>query len=307
MSALNSWASLGPHIALAGQLFSDGSTRVTDWLNTALLRTTDRNFSTLFTDHIDWPGATADDYLHLIVTLPDGKVLGGIRFFGGDVARPFVELIAHDLRPPVDWAKIARAIAAEWQLFRPRSFRVFLTAAEEMPPEAQLDMNVHAAPYRAMAKPAAEVTLTQFPTVDAAIAMVRQRYDALATEAPDLARVITPATAKELQSWHTNGTLHALRQSGPITGLIATDPGKVEWIDGDVVTEEVVLPAHAGQGLAAAAQTALAARSTQPETLLLGTIAALNIASHRTALRAGRPVIARYAFVPLKPFANAPP
>ena len=64
--------------------------------------------------------------------------------------------------------------------------------------------------------------------------------------------------------------------------------------------EEVIALEHAGHGYAASAQAAFATLpGNDPAALLVGTIDALNVASRRTAERAGRTNVMDYLFVDL--------
>ena len=65
-----------------------------DWFERQRERTRERAFARLFADYLDLPGVVESDYLHRIVEADGLRLLGGIRFYGRDVARPFVELIA---------------------------------------------------------------------------------------------------------------------------------------------------------------------------------------------------------------------
>jgi hypothetical protein len=79
-----------------------------------------------------------------------------------------------------------------------------------------------------------------------------------------------------------------------IIGLFAVAPGRIGWLDGDEVNEEVVDVDHAGHGYAASAQREWASGRTHDgdgDRLLVGTIDGHNHASRATARRAGRPSV----------------
>ena len=309
--ALSDWPSLVGHRDLADRLFGPaGRDRVQDWFDRQCDRVDDPEFARLFTDHISLPGIAPADYAHRVVRAEGCRVLGGIRFFNGRVDRPFVELVAWAAEDGSEagWTRLRRMVLRDWAAFRPRSLRVLVPADTALPDDAVTDMTVHAATYRAMAAgPAAEtaVHLTPFEDVRVAVRTMRQRYaDVAATDAALAANV--GATAQDdLAALHHAGRLLAILNDGRVVGLIATEAGAVAWVAGDVVVEQVIGTAHAGRGLAAAAQQTLArAMSAHPlsaraDTLLLGTIDRHNIASRKAALRAGRPAILRYAFIPL--------
>ena len=288
------------------------------WFAAQLERTGDRAFARLFADHLDLPGVAESDYLHRTVEAEGLRLLGGIRFYGQDVARPFVEGIAWT---PVDgegndrqalWSastleRLSRIAAREWRAFSPTHLRVHRpedgSAARTLPrPPAgtTTDVSVHVADVRRMAPDAGAVALRP-ASVDEAVALVGARFEALGRDDPALARNVTPADADALAECAAADSLFAMRAGGATVGLIATLPGAIDWIEGEVVVEEVVSVAHAGRGHAAAAQRALAARYAREGRArrLIGTVDGGNVASRRSAVRAGRPAVSRYLFVPL--------
>ncbi len=304
MPAEVSWTSLAPQRLVARRLFGrEGGAKLVDaWLAAQLGRVDDPAFARLFSDHIDLPGIEPADYNHRLIEARGLRLLGGIRFFGGDVERPFVEVVAWSgAGAPEIWPALRRIVADAWTEFRPNALRVLVTPDTPLPADAASDMTVHAAPCGRMAPDDGRVRLEPFADAAEAVALVRARYGVLARTDPDLARGVQAATPFEIKAWHARGTLFAIRRDGRTVGMIAVEDGAVEWLQGRVVTEEVVAAAFAGSGLATAVQRALAARLAvvEPDTLLLGTILERNRASYATAIRAGRPVVMRYAFLPL--------
>lgn len=83
-----------------------------------------------------------------------------------------------------------------------------------------------------------------------------------------------------------------------VVGAFAVVPGRIGWIEGDEVHEEVVDAEHAGNGYASSAQRAWAGRQLENgDQLLIGTIDAHNHASRRTAWRAGRSCVLEDVFL----------
>ena len=317
------WRSLDALADLARRLPPGGASdldALDRWLDAQLARTTDRAFARLFPDHLDLPGVVEPDYLHRTVEADGLRLLGGIRFYGQDVARPFVEAIAWT---PMDddggvgdddarsaWSastveRLRRIAAREWRAFSPTHLRLHRpeTGSRTPPPPpagTTTDVSVHVADVRRMMPDTGEVALRP-AGVDEAVSLVGARFEALGRDDPALARNVTPADAETLAECAAAGSLFAMRSGGATVGLIATLPGAIDWIEGEVVMEEVVSVAHAGRGHAAAAQRALAARYAREGRArrLIGTIDGANVASRRSAERAGRPAVSRYLFVPL--------
>ncbi|WP_308389372.1 GNAT family protein [Acidithiobacillus sp. AMEEHan] len=115
-----------------------------------------------------------------------------------------------------------------------------------------------------------------------------------------LAAEVHPADLDDLTACATNGTLDFITIDGVVAGLIATEPGEIDWVRGYVVIEEIMAPTRRGHGYAAQAQRLLTARLSEThgsESLIIGTIHHLNIASSQTATRAGRPEVMSYRFL----------
>ena len=319
----SAWPSLAHQIALAERLHGPaGQGRLEDWLATQIERIGSMEFARLFSDHIDLPGVAPLDYAHRQVRVGGRSLIGGIRFYGHDIARPFVEVIAHDFAGlgggatrsgTESLAKLADAIASEWAAFRPLHMRLRVPPNGAVPPNAHIDTHVFVARYSDMAPPDGGVRLAPFANPDEAMAMVRERFAAMERDKPALRRNVSPIEPDYLTELHAEGRVHAIvptalrpasgeaeGSSVAPVGLLAVAPGGVDWIDGDEVMEEVVAVEHAGHGYAASAQAAFAALpSNDPAALLVGTIDALNVASRRTAERAGRANVMDYLFVEL--------
>ena len=298
------WPSLAPIDALAARLLgpADGPAALDAW------------FARLFAEHLDLPGIADDDYLHRIVEAQGLRVLGGIRFHGQDPTRPFVEAIAWrplDADPGFDpWSgdaieRVRTVVGREWRAFSPLRLRLQLAeddaVAAALPAGWTTDVAVHAADTRAMAPDDGAVALAPFDDPGEALALVEARFAALRRDEPALARNVSPADADALEECHRAGSLFRIVADGATVGLIATLADRIDWLEGEVVTEEIVSVERAGHGYAAAAQRALGTRhaSDSDRRRLIGTIDGANVASARSAERAGRPAVSRYAFVPL--------
>ena len=319
----SAWPSLAHQVALAERLYGPaGQARVQDWLRAQVERIGSQEFARLFSDHIDLPGVAPLDYAHRHVRVGGRSLIGGIRFYGHDIERPFVEVIAHDFADveggaarsgTESLARLAEAVASEWSAFRPLHMRLRVPPSGTVPPNAQVDTHVFVARYSDMAAPDGRVRLAPFADLNGAMAMVRERFAAMDRDEPALRRNVSSIEPDYLTELHAEGRVHAIvptalrrasdgaaRNPEAPVGLLAVAPGGVDWIDGDEVMEEVVAVEHAGHGYAASAQAAFAALpSNDPAALLVGTIDALNVASRRTAERAGRVNVMDYLFVEL--------
>jgi len=292
------WPSLTDELELADALFGHhGHALVATWLEGETARTDDMEFARSFSDHIDLPGIHNEDYLHRRISTSSGNLLGGIRFYGRDVSRPFVEIIAHTFN---DLDRLRDCVSREWSTFAPPYLRLRARPGRLSGANTLLDKSVYVARYRDMRPPAPHVWLHPFDRVEDAEAIMSARYRALAVDDPALARNVFPSAAADLAAWHESGQLRAIRTREAVVGILAVAPGAIGWIAGDEINEEVIAVEHRGHGYAALAQAAWAAHVARDQRqLLIGTIDRLNIASRRTADAAGRRRVLDVVFVAL--------
>ena len=293
------WPSLADELALSQVLFGRrGHDRLAAWLEREEARVNDPEFARSFSDHIDLPGVVTDDYLHRRICTSAGSLLGGIRFYGRDISRPFVEIVAHSFD---DLDRLRDCVAREWWMFAPLALRLRGLPGRFSGPQVVLDKTIHAARCRDMRAPSPQVMLEPFDRVEDAEAMVHTRYQRMADDDPALARNVFPATDDDIRVWHTAGRLHAVRTREAVVGLFAVAPGRVYWINGNEINEEIIAVEHQGHGYAALAQAAWAAHIVHDRCqLLIGTIDRLNTSSRKTAAAAGRPRLLDAVFVSLE-------
>lgn len=294
------WPSLSDQLALAERMFGDGGLAiVTDWLTGEVDHIDDPAFAKLFTDHISLPDIADADYTHRHVRTARGELIGGIRFYGQDTTRPFVEIVAHGFD---DLDRMRDCVRSEWEAFGSLDLRTRALPGTLHHPDARTDVTIHAARHRDIARPDGRVRLEPFGNVEDAVAMVRRRYEAVAAIDPALAANVSAADPDDLRAWHAAGRLRAIVSvaSDERVGLLAIAPGRVAWIEGDEVDEEGVETEHNGHGYAASAQREWAASvASARDRFMVGTIDRLNPASRRTAERAGRPAVLEEVFVRL--------
>jgi hypothetical protein len=292
------WSSLADELAVANEFCgSRGDATVASWLDVEAARTSDRDFALLFSEHAGLAGICTDDYLHRIARTPEGDLLGGIRFYRPDVSRPFVEVIAHSF-DSLD--RLRDYVRGEWSEFRPTSLRLCARPGRHSGPGVVLDQSIYTARNGDMRRSASPVSLRSFTDAEAAIDMVRRRFEYMAIDDPDLAHNVLPQSSDELREWHRTGQVQAVTVGDEPIGVLAIAPGTIRWMEGDEIKEEIIDIAHNGHGYAALAQSAWATHPERdPSRLLIGTIERLNIASRTTAERAGRHRVLDLVFVAL--------
>ncbi len=256
----------------------------------------DTDFAEEFAGHVQLPGIAAADYAHRRIRTRHGELLGGIRFYSRNTARPFVDVLAHNFD---DIDALTDCVVHEWSAFDTAHLRL-RTAPRLLSdrPDVILDETIHLARYREMTSADGRVTLEPFEDPEHAIALVQARYATLADTDPTLANNLSIAAPEDLRCWHQRDQLRAIRRGDTTIGVLAIVSGANGWITGDEIHEEVISETHGGQGYAVSAQTAWARYvATDANQLLIGTIDRHHHASHATAQRAGRPRVLDDIFV----------
>lgn len=298
MKALTYWSSLSDQITLASELFGPltGEQKVADWLAEQLRLVEDTEFAEEFAGHVQLPGIKALDYTHRHIRTRHGELLGGIRFYSRNNARPFVDVLAHNFD---DIDALTECVVHEWSAFGTAYLRL-RTAPRLLSdrPDVILDETIHVAPYRDMTPADGRVTLEPFEDPELAVALIDARYARLACTDPTLANNLSIAAPEDLRRWHQRDQLRAIRWCDNTIGALAIVPGAIGWITGDEIHEEVISEPHAGHGYAASAQTVwVRDMATDADQLLIGTIDRHNHASRATAERAGRPRVLDDIFI----------
>jgi hypothetical protein len=301
MEALTRWPSVNDQVTLANELFSPptGEHKVAGWLAEQMSLVEDVGFAQEFAAHVQLPGIAPLEYAHRHVRSAHGELLGGIRFYARNTARPFVDVLAHSFN---DLDALTDCVLREWSAFNVTYLRLRTKPrlwADR--PDVILDQTIHVARYRDMAPADDRVTLHPFDDPEDAIALVNARYATLAATDHTLANNLSIATPEDLRHWHHSDQLRAIRRCDNTIGVLAIAPGAIGWITGEVINEEVISEAHVGHRYAASAQTAWARyTATDTNQLLIGTIDRHNHTSRATAERAGRPRVLDDIFIALR-------
>ena len=299
MGIVERWPSLRTQVVVAERLFGPrGPHKVVEWLAEQVGFVGDSAFARTFSEHVNLPGIASLDYAHRHIRTARGDLVGGIRFYSRNVARPFVEVVAHSFD---DLDALAACVYAEWSAFGVRYSRL-RTGPEQLirRPGVLLDRTIHTARCRDMAPADGRVVLQAFDTAERAIDMVTARHAHVAATNLALSNNLTAASAEDMRNWHARQQMWAITREPNIVGVLAVAPGSLGWISGQEINEEVIAVAHGGHRYASSAQCAWAhggfAESTD---LLIGTIDRHNHPSRTTAVRAGRPRVLDDVFISL--------
>jgi hypothetical protein len=272
-------------------------------LDEEVRRVDDLDFATSFAASIGL-GASVD-YLPRILEVDGALLLCGIRFFGGDRHRAFVDLIAGEALAG-DCTRAASAAMHAYSSLRPTRARMLVPGLNA--PRVRSGWRVDADQVLAMAPASviAGIASQRTDTVDLvpaspveAAAFVQLGSAHVAKADPVLGARLFPSTIEELGTCQADGHLWWWTIREQRAGLIAARHDEVLGVKGLLMVEEVVAPEFAGRGTAALAQRALARRasSSGADTMIVGTIDASNAPSRATARRAGRGEVASWHFL----------
>ena len=246
-TALPTFRSLQQYVEPLSQLIGPDAAwaRLTAWLNAHLAKVDNATFADRFKSHFPVFNARPSDYTHRIVRTGDMDLLGGIRFYGGESAKPFVDIIAWN--GDFNLSAVLAIARAEWSDFSPTAVRIFVSN-DFIISGGYLDQGLHAARVDRMPAHASSLVLDDTVEIDLAHGLARQKHDEMRQAMPDLAAELFPIDIETLAKCQQNGTLHLIRAGGAAAGLIATLCDQIEFLPCHVVVEEIVLAPFNGRG-----------------------------------------------------------
>ncbi|MEL7237857.1 MAG: hypothetical protein AAGK78_03270 [Planctomycetota bacterium] len=247
----------------------------------------------------DLSGVDAEAFRQRVMERAKGRVIMcGVRFYGGDTSRRFVELVADTKPGDGELDGVLADCLAAYAVLEPVAVRVFAKEKPTLPEGWHVAADTHlvTGTLADIAQhDSAGVVLEDVATEEdaATVAWIASRYAAVEDEA--LRRNISACVADDLAECRETGRACWWKLPGETrpAGLIAVRREADHGVDGFCVVEEVASDWAKGRGSAAQAQAALAGwlLDREPaETLIWGTIDDLNVASQKTAARAGRKV-----------------
>lgn len=270
----------------------------------------DPEFAARFARHCPIPGAQPHDYLHRLVSPAPGQhLLAGIRFKGGDLGWPFIELLAwdHPLHPQDTLARALHHLQREFALFSPRAVRLL---RDDMRPDSlqggpwrlEEDLCYLAAPLDQLQRQERPSGLEQLRVAPARDLSFYPRYlaswQAFQRGQAPWRKEVTRTTEGDFEDCLRFGVVAQAWLGTRWLGLFAARRLTERYFKGYVVQDMMVDQALRGQGWAAALQRgALELLPASHGEWLYGTIHANNTPSLSTALRCGRRRTSTYVFL----------
>jgi L-amino acid N-acyltransferase YncA len=257
-------------------------------------------------------GATPAMYNHRVLEVAGMQVMLGIRFRGGDISIPFVDLVrsSHEITTPAQVEAICDLVRQEFAIFKPLMVRFYQPAHLEFQidvPGSSGDKRVLAAPLTTMlehSKPDGleRVILRRAETLEF-YEQYAETYASIYQERPWLPTESTPESLEDMREYLETGHVFEVLVDGQWAGITGADHRSDEFaLRGFVVLEMLLAKFARGQGLGAAVQYRLAEAlqtSAAPEDVLYGTIGSNNPPMLKTAARVGRVDLGGWIWVDL--------
>lgn len=273
-------------------------------------RISDAAFAREYQQHCPVPGvADPGSYNNRVVELADGsRCLTGIRFRGGDLSRPFVDLVAVEgTLDPLRIAEIADEVDIAWAPFEPRAIRLFhpdpIGFLEHDRSGTQPDQFVLAAPVTQLRHhglrdaDASGIWLRPAADLEWYDRYVAELEDLFTTD-PMLQEMTRAESRDDLAETRRAGLLFEIRVGDNWAGVLASPRDAGFGMRGHSMQEIMLAAEYRGRGIAVTAERQLIMRlSAGSGDVLFGTIDARNSPSLRTAQAVGRRVVGGYLWL----------
>lgn len=231
----------------------------------------------------------------------DGRYfLTGPRYKGGDINRPFIDVVASNAG--ID-DSVLKAISLEWTELKPQHIRQLTPGNTTL--QGVTDQLIYAScltnepKYYDDALSLKPAEITDFEWCQQALL---EAYQHSWSTIPALSGSLCPVDNEDLGNHILKGHAYIVHEQSDRVGLIICEPGEVAFLKGCRILEEVILPAFRGRSLASRAQRLLRNHlyhSSRETCLITGTILPENFPSIRTAEKAGRTCVLKYEFLPV--------
>ena len=225
------------------------------------------------------------------------RYLTGPRYLGGDLAQPFIDVVALD--GPIN-QQVACAIMQAWQALNPQTLRVLLPA--DHPAIGFTDQLIFLGRPDSLSAPTGQdVSLVTATREDYPVCLttINRAYRASWRALPQLRHLLLATDKRELREDIAQGNVSLIVSQGQLAGLIICAMRRVGFIEAIQILDEVILPEYRGRGLAARAQQLLLQQLDQrygDSVLLTGTILPGNTPSLKSAENAQRRCVLKYQF-----------
>lgn len=269
-----------------------------DYIDEQLLWCEDSNFSSNFP--FRETGLPQDFFLQKIVSCDGNDYLTGPRYRGGDLKKPFIDLVASSA--PLTRRAMA-SILDVWHPMGACSVRVLRPVSEDTRGCADqffyVGESMHERNEAVISGQTVSIESACPQSAEWCLQALKLAYAGTYSRYPFLKDKVFPADEEDVRDAIKDGNLFIIVYEGAHAGFIICENGRRAFVSGLWITEEIVIPRFRGKHVAGSAQQALLSFLSTPRTpaSLWGTIESSNQPSIRAAERAGRKRVMEYAFL----------
>ncbi|MGY5958943.1 N-acetyltransferase domain-containing protein [Kosakonia sp. BK9b] len=238
-------------------------------------------------------------FLQRKLNIDGQQFLTGPRYRGGDINSPFIDIVASDSSIN---CSVLKSVCQEWAQLKPQYIRILTPGHEKV--HGITDQLIYAAWLSGAAEyedDTVTLRLAEYADFEWCRQALIDAYQHALLAIPALRGNLCSVDDEELSDHISEGDAHIVYEEGIRVGLIICEKGDVAFLRGYRISEEVILPAFRGRSLASRAQRLLCHplyHASREPILVTGTILPENLPSIKTAEKAGRACILRYAFLP---------
>ena len=269
-----------------------------DYINEQLLWCEDSNFSANFP--FRETGLPQDFFLQKIVSCDGNDYLTGPRYRGGDLKKPFIDLVASTA--PLTQRAMA-SILDVWYPMGALSVRVLRPVSDDTSGCADqffyVGKSIHEKNEARISGQTIRIERACLQSAEWCLQALKLAYAETYSRYPFLKDKVFPTDEEDIRVAIRDGNLFLIVYEGSRAGFIICENGRRAFVPGQWISEEIVLPNFRGKHVAGSAQQALLSFLSMhhASALLWGTIESSNHPSIRAAERAGRKRVMEYAFL----------
>jgi GNAT superfamily N-acetyltransferase len=241
-------------------------------------------------------GIAPEFYKHRLLEVADRRLIAGIRFFGMDVKRPFIDVtrISKPLENQSQQLEISQLLSKEFAIFKPTRWRIFQASHLEYQfAGCNTDLRVVAgllSTIKAQPKPSNFNQVELKPASNLEFYPRYQKlYQDLYAKHPWLSDVARTETFEDVEYYLEHDKVFEIFIDGVWAGITIAARDQEWGLKGWLMIEIALESSWQGQGLGVAVQRQLATRLEDAgNDTLFGTIGAVNIPMQKTAAKVGR-------------------
>jgi GNAT superfamily N-acetyltransferase len=256
-------------------------------------------FAASFARNCESLGLPAELFRHRLLETSTHRLIAGIRFFGMDLNRPFIEVarVNKPLESDGEKNEMTALLLKEFAAFKPTRWRIYQSshvAYQFAGCEGDkrylvgLLKDINAQPKD---EQSGGLELRSAKNLDF-YPRYAEMYKTLFVERPWMPDISRQESLEDMQDYFANGWLYEVFVDGVWAGVTAASPGCEVGAKGYYMIEIVLDTPFRGQGLGVVVQRKLAEilaeKSENVSAALFGTIGAVNVPMQKTAVRVGR-------------------